>query len=169
MKKTGALKYSHLHARSGFTLTELLIVIALMAVLSGMALPPFIAWRQNLYYKQAATAVADSLKKARSEAIKFNQRRGVKFVTADKSYQFGKYSTSITTWFLYGSKAYLPRQVVMNIDGAPPTAVATEPNIGFDINGASFGNYSVQIKDATTSKYKVTVERSGRIRMKILP
>lgn len=163
-KKTGLVKYSRLLSPSGFTLTEVLIVIALMAILTGIALPSFNEWRQNLYYKQAASEIADSLKTARSKAITLNQQHGVKFVTADKSYQFGKYSTN--KWVFYGSKGYLSSHVILNIDGAT-SATATEPNISFNVNGASFNNYSVCIKDAkNSSKYTIAVERSGRIRMK---
>jgi type IV fimbrial biogenesis protein FimT len=167
MKKSGLIKYYHLFSRSGFTLTEVLIVIALLAILTGFALPSFIEWRQNMYYKQAASEIANSLKKARSEAIKSNQLHGVKFVTADRSYQLSKFANS--HWSYSSAKGFLPSNVILNIDGAASTAAASEPNISFDINGASFNNYSVRIKNANTSKYTVFVERSGRIKMTKVP
>jgi len=165
MKKTGLIKYNRLLSPSGFTLTEVLIVIALMAILTGIALPSFIEWRQNLYYKQAASEIANSLKTARSRAIALNQQHGIKFIPADKSYRFGKYSTN--KWVFFGSKGYLSNNVVLNIDGTTSAAATTEPNISFNVNGASFNNYSVRIKDTkNSSRYTIAVERSGRIKMK---
>ena len=171
MKKTGLIKYKLLLAPAGFTLTEVLIVIALMAILTGIALPSFIEWRQNLYYKQAASEIADSLKTARSKAITLNQQHGVKFIPAERSYQMGKkFPDPDGHWSYSSAKGILRNQVSLNIDGAASAAATTEPNkpnISFNVNGASFSNYSVSIKDAkNSSKYTIAVERSGRIRMK---
>ncbi len=162
MKKTGLLTYNRLLSRTGFTLTEVILGIGLMAILSAMALPSFIGWRRNLYFKQAASDIANSLKTAKSKAITLNQQYGVQFVPADRSYQFGKYSTN--QWVYFGNKGYLSNQVVMNLNGTASANTPPTPNIWFDTNGASFNNYSIRIKDATTVKYTVSVERSGRIR-----
>jgi len=140
-----------------------------MAILGGVALPSFVSWRTNMYYKQAAGDVVNALKTARSKAISRNQEHGVIFTTADRSYQFKRYSTN--QWVNFGSKAYLSNQVTLNLNSAAASAVAPEPNIRFGINGASsvYANYSVRIKDTTSSKYVIAVEPSGRITSRRVP
>lgn len=56
----------------GFTLVELMIAVAIMAVLLGMAAPSFQAWLTNTKIRTAAESVANGLQRARAEAVSRN-------------------------------------------------------------------------------------------------
>ena len=136
-----------------------------MAVIATFSAPTFIEWQQNLRYKQSASEIANSLKTARSKSISLNKQHGLKFVTANRSYQFCRYSSN-NQWVYYGTTEVLANRVVLDLNGTAASAVAPAPNIRFNYNGSSFDNYSVRIKDTNnTSKYTVSVDRSGRIKM----
>jgi type IV fimbrial biogenesis protein FimT len=73
------IKSWHLTSRArercrGFTLVELLVVVVLIAVLSMLAAPSFVAWRVRDQVDARASVFISSLAYARSEAM----RRGVR-------------------------------------------------------------------------------------------
>jgi type IV fimbrial biogenesis protein FimT len=57
----------------GFTLVELLIGIAVLALLLGLAAPSFMVWMQNTQIRNAADGVLNGLQLARTEAIRRNK------------------------------------------------------------------------------------------------
>lgn len=63
---------------SGFTLVELMIVIAILAILMTLAAPSFSVIIANSKIRANAQAIIDGLQLARAEAIRRNER--VKFV-----------------------------------------------------------------------------------------
>lgn len=151
-----------LFSSCGFTLTEVLVVIALMTIIGALSLPPFFEWRRNLSYKAAAFEVANSLKTAKSRAVTLNQPHGVKFVPAEGSYQIGKFQNS--HWTYSSAVGTLKNNIALNLNGTAASVIPPVPNIRFNTNGSTFGNYTVRINDAAGSKYTVAVERSGRIK-----
>lgn len=157
-------KYS---SYSGFSLLEILFAISLMAILTSIALPNFIEWQKKMDCKQAAKEVSNALKTARSKAITQNQLHGVRFDEVNKSYKFAKFSSS--QWVLYSNYSTagrLPKKVALSLNTAAAAATAPTPNIHFDINGSSFGNYSVWVSDSGSNKYTVSVTRTGRVKVK---
>lgn len=58
---------------SGFTLIELMLVVALMAILFTVAIPNFTSFISNQQVKAASFELVSVLSYARSEAIKLNQ------------------------------------------------------------------------------------------------
>ena len=63
---------------SGFSLIELLIGIAIMAILAGLAMPSFQAWLQNTQIRNAAESIQNGLQRARAEAV--GRNTNVEFV-----------------------------------------------------------------------------------------
>ena len=57
----------------GFSLIELLIVVAIAGILAAIAFPSFTQWRQNMEYREAARDVVSVLRDARQRAISSNR------------------------------------------------------------------------------------------------
>ncbi|TAN81354.1 MAG: prepilin-type N-terminal cleavage/methylation domain-containing protein [Gallionella sp.] len=57
---------------SGFSLTELMVGIAIMGILLGLAMPSFRIWLQNSQIRNAAESVQNGIQRARAEAVARN-------------------------------------------------------------------------------------------------
>lgn len=60
--------------QKGFTLMELMVVVAITAILASMAAPSFVGYINTTRQSSAATRLLSDLNRARSEAIKRNSR-----------------------------------------------------------------------------------------------
>ncbi len=59
-----------MNKRSGFTTIELAVVLAIMAILTAIAIPNLIAWAANRRVNSAARDIVSVLQRARMEAAK---------------------------------------------------------------------------------------------------
>jgi len=75
---------------SGFTLLELLIIVAIMGILLSFALPAIQPMRENAAEKEAARNVLGALRYARSNAITNNLEYQVAFDLDTRSYWLEK-------------------------------------------------------------------------------
>jgi type IV fimbrial biogenesis protein FimT len=102
---------------SGFTITELMVTIAVIAILASVAIPNFLAWLPNYRLRSGAEEIQSTLQFARLTAIKRNATATVTFDIANETY-----------------RASVGGQAIRG--GRMPA--------GIDINSASFGGTSVQ-------------------------
>ena len=63
-----------LNNQHGFTLVETLVIIAIMAILSAIAIPSFSTWRDSSQDKSIAREILYGLRTARSLAINQNRK-----------------------------------------------------------------------------------------------
>lgn len=69
----------------GFSLTELMVGVAVMGILLGLAMPSFRIWLQNAQIRNAAESVQNGIQRARAEAVARNTN--IEFVLgADSSW-----------------------------------------------------------------------------------
>jgi type IV fimbrial biogenesis protein FimT len=73
------------HQSRGFSLIELLIGLALIGILSVMAVPAYQFWIKNVQIRNAAEGVLNGLQLARAEAVRRNALVQLIFTTATGS------------------------------------------------------------------------------------
>jgi prepilin-type N-terminal cleavage/methylation domain-containing protein len=71
---------------SGFTLMELMIVIAIIAIMASIAIPNFIGWLPERRLDAGAQDILQGLQKSRSKAIMTNRNVIVTFDAGDNSF-----------------------------------------------------------------------------------
>ena len=87
-----------MHQHAGFTLIELVIVVAISGVLLALGLPSFNVWTQNAQIRTAASAVQNGLQLARGEAVRRNAL--VRFQLTDSVDNSCALSTTDTNWVI---------------------------------------------------------------------
>lgn len=87
---------------SGFTLTELMVTIAVVAILASLAIPNFVAWLPNYRLQSGAEEIQSTLQLARITAIKQNATVTVAFDTANETYQASFLKSGVVQIFRSG-------------------------------------------------------------------
>jgi type IV fimbrial biogenesis protein FimT len=130
-----------MHKNSGYTLTELMVTIAVVAILASLAIPNFVAWLPNYRLRSGAEEIQSTLQLARITAIKENSTVTVDFNTANETYRA----------FVVGGQT---------IRGGRMPA-------GIDIDSTDFGGDSVEFNSrgiATAAGTAVVRNNLGRVR-----
>lgn len=70
----------------GFTLVEVMIVVAVIGILSAVAIPTYLTWMPDMRLKATARDVYSTFQKIRLDAIKTNRDLGIVFTPANNTY-----------------------------------------------------------------------------------
>ena len=70
----------------GFSIYELMVVIAIIAILSTIAVPGMLSWRTNYKLDSAAREILSAIEYARSRAVRDDQAVRVNFDFTNNSY-----------------------------------------------------------------------------------
>ena len=163
--------------QSGFTLMELMVVIAIIAILSGIAIPNAINWRNNAQVSSAARGLYSDLQSARSMAVKENMNCTVLF--NNNSYViFTESSVNPTlkqendvrilktvNLSKYGAVKMGENNFPSNVTGAgegDPAITFRPTGFPFDVDGNLSGG-DVVFEGA--SNRKITLEAAGNVRI----
>lgn len=165
MTKTKA----HGWSEKGFSMIEMFIVIALIAVLSAIALPRFVEWRQNVACRTTAREISMLLREGRMKSIARSRQHQVEFDTANK--RFGLRGPSGqgygTVWSL------VPPIDPLNYHNIPAGVdiLPTVNAIAFNANGTYSppsppATTTIEVKDAASiTHYRIDVDSAGRVRV----
>jgi type II secretion system protein H len=152
----------------GFTLVEIIIVIAIMAIMMAISIPSFVDWRKNQNFRTTAIGITSFMREARSMAITKGLQHQVVFNPTSKSYQLQVYNITTTSFDAASQALFVPKDVTIRSDSAGASTVVM--TVIFNTNGTAditgpdaplSGNVSVN--DNATQKYLVTVLQTGRI------
>jgi type IV fimbrial biogenesis protein FimT len=169
---------------SGFTLIELMVTIALAAILMAIAAPSFIAFQRNAELTSFANSMVASINAAKGEAMKRGRYAmlvpadsththwssgWIAFVDVDRSQSFDASKDIVVL-----SREAPPSYLVITPNG---TALETPPYVMFDASGyatsksAGFGNLTFNIvrndvnsSTAWSETRNVIISVTGRVR-----
>ena len=149
--------------KDGFTLIELIVVIAIMGIAASIAIPGFSSWLPKYKLKSAATDLFSNMQLARFGAIKRNANSSITYSTSPHQYQY-THPTSGTLMTVvlgdYGSGVKFQRpDAGAVIPGAPITFIPR----GTCQVGAGYAYLS---NDRNSAYYRVGPLTSGVITIK---
>lgn len=141
---------------TGFTLTELMVVVAVLGVLAAIALPSFQSLTQSQQVKAASFDLFSSLSLARSEAIK---RNGNVTVTPNDTADWGagwEIAATTGTMETIRSQAAL-NGVSISATGSPASVVYTRTG-----RAAAAALFQVDVSGAATANVRcIRIDLSG--------
>jgi len=147
----------------GFTLAETLVVIAIISILSAIALPVFYKFQTSAKYKEAAWGVSSGLRLGKQMALSTNREHRMEFDLAGRRYRVsrGNLPSGSTTWT--GVNAWTALSAEVNWSSGAACNGTADFDIIFRPNGSSETEV-LCVKDASNAvKYTVSVNAtSGR-------
>lgn len=151
---------------NGFSLIELITVVAIIGILTAIATPNIIGWVKNAQYREAAEAVGSTFRAARNRAIARNLEQRIEFIDARHYRLVEGDRAANSSW----PDPLPPTRIVLTTKvPASVRLVTTVAILKFNPNGSS-GAGSVFICDISGScdinnnKFGVVVASSGRVR-----
>ena len=141
--------------KSGFTLIELMVTIALIAIIMAGVVPAMMEWRNNAQLSRGARQIYSDLQDARKTAIKFNRLTSVTFDEGDGTYTVSKPDPAN------------PANLVATVRNLPPQVIIQSAEFETeDDNNALFNNmgFGRDNTNADNSGEVTIVQTSGRQR-----
>lgn len=144
------------HREGGFTLIEVMIVVAIIGLASALAVPNYIDWHAKYQLRQAATEIQNQLSVARISAMSRNSVVNVSLVLSGGKVQVSAADAS-------GASVVSLTQMMDSVTGLipAPTTVAFSP-LGIR-SGGGVGNQQIQISNNRGLSYSVRVTPRGKV------
>ena len=139
---------------TGFSLIELIIVIALISIVSAFAVPAWQKYTANTNLKTAAREVMADLSNAKQRAVEENLKYSITFNVAGNNYALSPTDTGVTLWTKelasFGNGILIDDSVTF-----------TSSVVNFQKRGTvSLG--SVRLRNGLGSTAEITVNITGR-------
>lgn len=148
---------------SGFTLVEIMVTIAVMAILMGIAIPSFTEVMLGSKLGSYANNLSSSALLARSEAIKRNERITLCVSLAGTACEAGSWEQG---WIVKSGSSILHRQEALPT-GLKATEASSLTSIDFSPTGAGATSATFTICRATPSvgsqERIVNISATGRV------
>lgn len=138
--------------QEGKTLAELLVVIGIVAIVAGMALPSFLTFNSRTQLRSAAEEIASELRLAKQLALTYHDRVRIR-IDLDQQELLTQFVRSGVTHHVY---RYSNKSVVIEESTAGP-------EILFHPSGRSATATTVSIRSPEGQSQKLTVSMTGRV------
>jgi len=155
---------------SGFTLIELMVTIAIIAIVSAIAIPGYMSWLPNYRLRSAVLDLEGNIQWTRLQAIKRNQTWAVLFDQPNDIYYVCSDPGVNGLWdgpVAMGGDGDIVERTVDLADynaGVNITAVSSA-NFTFSNRGIAGFNYTVNLmnQSASSANYRISVSISGGV------
>jgi len=149
----------------GFTLVELMVTLAVAAILLGIALPSFLSTMESSRERSVIDAITTSLKYARSEAVKRNRQLVLCSRDASSTGCLGTTDWAQNGWLLlFDNPDPTPDEVLRVWDPLDGQAeVTVPPQLVFNADGTLGAASALTIKSGRRDARNFCVNLTGSI------
>lgn len=158
----------------GFTVVELLITIAIIAMAAALAVPGFISWLPDYRLRSAAQDLFSNFQKAKLTAVKrnlntavcFHNSGYVMFLDADIDFEKDGAEEAVTQvdWEDYKSISVDPAAITFDSSSGQPCIAFRPTGIPAD-NGGGFASGTAPISNTNDRITRVIISQAGHIRI----
>ena len=148
--------------QSGFTLIEMMIVIAVFAIVASIAIPNFMSLLPGIRLNGAARQVMGDLMAARMKAVKLNQRTKVFFDTNGYQYKICNDADSNAT-VDDGEGDVVDRSIQANYQDVSFDLGRTADPV-FSPRGTAT-NRTITLENTSGSEKSITISIAGRVKI----
>jgi prepilin-type N-terminal cleavage/methylation domain-containing protein len=150
------IKFKNRGADNGFTLIEMLVVMAIMAILAGIAIPMFSVMVPDYKLKQAAQDLYSNLQNAKMEAVRKNNPQQIIFNPGANSYQ--KTDGTTVTLASYGQGIIFGKGNASDMTGI---GAYTDDKAQFNARGMGLTEGCIYLTNSKKTAYAVCSRLSG--------
>ena len=151
----GGKKMTMVRKNSGMSITEVMVVIAIIAILSAIAVPNYIAWLPKYRLKSAARDLYSNLHLAKMTAIKADKKCRVKYYKNPDRYTVDLLNKTIR---LSDYKSGITFK-------GPNNQTFAVPAITFNSRGTGNSGYAYLTNSGKTAYYRVGPLTSGAVKL----
>jgi prepilin-type N-terminal cleavage/methylation domain-containing protein len=158
-----------LKKRSGFTLTEVAVVLSILVIMTAISVPSYLSWLPRHKLQTSARQIYDDMNLAKIRAVKDNRITCIQFYPLTNTYTVF-FEVDGVAGFLPGTDVPIKRNVALekdvDITGSP--FVATANTCGFNNRGllaTGFASDQVNLTNPTALVMRVDVNAAGGIRI----
>jgi prepilin-type N-terminal cleavage/methylation domain-containing protein len=154
--------------RKGFTLTELVVTLAILSVITAISVPSYISWLPRHKLQTSARQIYDDLNLAKFRAVNGNTVAVIIFTPATNTYTIFLDASVPINWALDAGETVIKQNEPLQ-DGVSITATTFTANtFGFNNRGLSIGlpaaaPYQVRLSNPTGLLVGVDVNTAGGI------
>jgi prepilin-type N-terminal cleavage/methylation domain-containing protein len=147
---------------SGFTLVEMMIVIALIGIIAAIAAPNFFAYRENTNLKEAARDISSDILYWKQRAVSDSAAYRINF-NASSSYTIQQVIGSVVTDL--ATKNISPGNASIAINGTPSFMPGGVTYVTLNARGTSTNGSIKLIHNKRLSEATITVNIMGRVKV----